>query len=176
MGLNPFLCYSFSICLIHSVLILFSCQLNPEHFLNSIFSLYLVYELYFFVFFLVVALGFTMCIINYHSLPLNYVTPLLSSVRISELCALVSPTTFFVLHVIHRTSKYVEHAIGRCFHFLLSIVTYTFSSFLCVDPCLHFVLHCWSSGFRVSHKERGFSPGQAVKLLANQFDAFETCF
>lgn len=28
----------------------------------------------------------------------------------------------------------------------------------------------------ISHKERGFSPEQAVKLLANQFDAFETCF
>lgn len=39
----------FYLSLIHSVLILFSCQLNPEHFLNSIFSLYLVYELYFFV-------------------------------------------------------------------------------------------------------------------------------
>lgn len=80
-----------------------------------------------------------------------YITPFLNNVRISELCAFISPTTFFVLDVTHHTSKYVEHPIRHGYHFLLSTVSYTVFSFLCIDPCLHFLLYCWSSGFRVSH-------------------------
>lgn len=105
MDLNLLPWYSFSTCLIQSFLTFFSLflhLLHNEHFLFHVFLYSQFMILASLLNFLEVALGLTTCIINL--LPsLNYITPLLHSVRLPQL-SFISPASFFVLFDIHFTS------------------------------------------------------------------------